>query len=78
MALVAPAQPTIYIFLFGWFPSGLETDVTRAMKAEFKKVFKADIRVKRTSWDDDPSHPALDPDKRSVFDADANLLDAFS
>ena len=57
---------------------GYETDVTRAMKAEFKKVFKTDILVKRTIWDDDLSHPSRDPDKRSVFDADADLLDAFS
>jgi hypothetical protein len=57
---------------------GYENDVKAAMEAEFKKVCKADIRVKRTGWDDDLSHPSRDPDKRSVFDADTDLLDAFS
>ena len=32
---------------------GYETDVKAAMKAEFRKLFKTDIVVKRTSWDDD-------------------------
>ena len=57
---------------------GYETDVTRAMKAEFRKLFKTDIIVKRTSWDEDASHPSYDANKRCVFDADADLLDAFS
>ena len=56
---------------------GYETDVTRAMKAEFRKLFKTDIIVKRTSWDEDLSHPSYDSNKRCVFDADADLLDAF-
>lgn len=57
---------------------GYENDVKTAMKAEFNKVFKTDIRVKRTGWDEDLSHPSYDPNKRCVFDPDADLLDAFS
>ena len=57
---------------------GYETDVKAAMKAEFRKLFKTDIVVKRTSWDDDLTHPSYDTNKRCVFDADADLIDAFS
>ena len=53
-------------------------ELESAMKAEFRKVVKTGVKVKTTSWDDDLSHPSRDPDKRSVFDADADLLDAFS
>lgn len=57
---------------------GYAEQLEAAMKAEFRKVVKSGVKVKTTSWDDDPSHPALDPNKRSVFDEDANLLDVFS
>ena len=53
-------------------------ELESAMKAEFRKVVKTGVKVKTTSWDDDLSHPSRDPDKRSVFNADADLLDAFS
>ena len=57
---------------------GYETDVAAAMKAEFRKVCKTEIRVKSTSWDEDLFHQSYDPNKRCVFDADTDLMDAFS
>mgnify|MGYP001372083990 FL=1 len=57
---------------------GYESDVIAAMKTEFRKMFKTEIKVKITSWEDDLSHPSRDQNKRSVFDADAELLDTFS
>ena len=57
---------------------GYESDVIDAMKAEFRKMFKTEIKVKITSWEDDLSHPSRVQNKNCVFDENDGLLDAFS
>ncbi len=51
-----------------------EKDVRQAMKQEFTKRFNMRVKVKVTSWEDDPSHMANKSGGLSVFDDDIQDL----